>query len=261
MINHYEVPRGVAFDLDGVLADTRKAFGDSKEAGIQEVGREYSIPEMLEPRREILNESFGWGGSPLQIMEKVFERHGFPMDPILITKAFDYRTEHFHQACRNGLPMIPGAKATILGAYESELPFTITTASHETDVVLPFLEYHGLADYVSPQLIVGERAVGDRSKPHPFPYEESIRRLGFGDCPSRVMAIEDTARGIQSARGAGATAVAIATTFKMIEIDSWRGDQAPHHMVENHDALQAALFGGRTLLLPAGVQLEAVYEP
>ena len=107
------------------------------------------------------------------------------------------------------------------------LPVAVCSGAlrHEVDAVLAWLGLAGLPA----ALTTAEET--PRSKPDPAPYVLSLEKLGLG--ATGCVAIEDTARGVASAKGAGLAAVGVCHTMTARELMLAGADL----VVEGSDAL------------------------
>lgn len=108
-----------------------------------------------------------------------------------------------------GLRLLPGAKE-LLSAIPPDR-YTIVTSGTRR-LATKRLETVGLP--VPPAMISADEVAN--GKPHPEPYLAGAAQLGFAanDC----LVFEDAPSGIRSAQAAGATTIAIATTYPPAEI-------------------------------------------
>jgi HAD superfamily hydrolase (TIGR01509 family) len=127
------------------------------------------------------------------------ETIGLPEPPEEISAEVVRRLEERY---RSELPLLPGAVDAVRSAAE-RWPLALASSSNRELIDL-VLETSRLAPLFA--ATVSSEEV-ERGKPSPNVYLEAARRLGVP--PAAVVAIEDSAAGIASARAAGMAVVAI----------------------------------------------------
>jgi HAD superfamily hydrolase (TIGR01509 family) len=160
------------------------------------------------------------------------KRHGFPMDeprffaetagrtnaeiladmlPQLSTAEhavlYEEKEAIYRELAEPGLALIVGAAELAAQARERGLKLAVCTASGLLNMALAFQRF-GIAGWVD---TVTSPADGLRGKPHPDIFEEAARRLGVA--PADCIVFEDAPLGIEAARRAGMSAVALTTTM------------------------------------------------
>ncbi|WP_217213912.1 HAD family phosphatase [Streptomyces sp. AC550_RSS872] len=98
---------------------------------------------------------------------------------------------------------LPGVRRLVADAKRRGLPLAVASSSRATSVV-PHLQRFGLREAFD--VVVTKEDV-TRTKPAPDLYLLAARRLGVE--PSAVVAFEDSNRGVQAAKAAGAFCVAV----------------------------------------------------
>lgn len=198
--------RVALLDFDGTLADTIKAH---------EMARRQAMRELINPDRlsiftdELQVSAQGHGSHPHEIIGWLLKA-GNMYDETLLDRIVTRKKEVYEKMAQEGLPQVAGSVAFLGIAldYYEDVAIVTTAASNE---VIPFLDRHGVS-LPSKKIISGDRTLGDRTlyKPHPFLYQEALDTLKA--IPDRSFAIEDTSRGIASARRAGIDSVVGLTT-------------------------------------------------
>jgi HAD superfamily hydrolase (TIGR01509 family) len=113
----------------------------------------------------------------------------------------------------------PGAAACIV-RLGSEVPLAIASGAALDDIET-VLKGTGLRERFR-TVVAAEHT--PRSKPHPDPYRRAVdilREQGVVDddvSPRRIVAIEDSVWGLQSARDAGLRTVAVTTSYRAVEL-------------------------------------------
>lgn len=113
------------------------------------------------------------------------------------------------------LPVVPGVAEFVFAAARSA-KIAVVSGAIRSEIVAG-LEHAGLTGLV--QVIVSAEDV-PASKPDPAGFALGLRRLRalHGGAKWRAVAIEDSLRGLQAARGVGAGCVMLTTSFKPSEL-------------------------------------------
>ena len=179
----------VVFDLDGLLLDTEQVWDEVREALTRERGghwHERAQADMM-------------GMSSKEWPRYMQEELGVPDPPEEINRLV---VERMQERYRERLPLVDGAVEAVrrIGA---RWPLGLASSSNRPLIDLA-LELMGVADLF--QVTVSSEEV-ERGKPAPDVYVEAARRLEVR--PENVVAIEDSANGIRSAKAAGMRVIAI----------------------------------------------------
>ena len=188
--------QGVVFDFDGVIADTERLH----LAAYQQVfaRRGWHLDETSYFERYL--------GVSDAILIRMFAR-----DRGLSLSEHDERTfmqEKMHaylEVLREGNCLYPGAVECIRDAAR-QYPLAIASGSLRAEI-LHILDGNGLTDAF--QAIVSAENV-TRSKPAPDPYLAAARSLDLA--ADACLAIEDSSRGVESARAAGMRTIGVTTS-------------------------------------------------
>jgi sugar-phosphatase len=132
-----------------------------------------------------------------------------------------------------GLVVLPGA-ATVLASLPENRRAVVTSAGRE--LARRRLEHAKLR---VPRVLVAAEDVR-QGKPSPDGYLAAARQLGVQ--PSRCIVVEDTPAGVASGRTAGATVIALATTFPRKSL------QAATYVVDSLDEILIAKSGDSLLI-------------
>jgi HAD superfamily hydrolase (TIGR01509 family) len=183
------VIEAVVFDLDGLLLDTEQVWDEVREALTRERGghwHERAQADMM-------------GMSSKEWSPYMHEELGVPDPPEEINRLV---VERMQERYRESLPLVDGAVEAVrrIGA---RWPLGLASSSNRPLIDLA-LELMGVADFF--QVTVSSEEV-ERGKPAPDVYLEAVRRLGVGR--ENVVATEDSASGIRSAKAAGMHVIAI----------------------------------------------------
>lgn len=215
----------VAFDFDGVLVgiDTHsKARLQAFEEFAESTGDKRFIAS-----DELHEEAHLHGSHPPAIIGWVLQQQGLvkpdidPSEDPLTLAVVSRKTELYHAMVSDGLDATEGAVECVRWAAKTFAPekvAIVTTASHVE--VNPFLKRYDLKDIVG--VIVTKENVEGNLKPHPMAYDLAAQRFNID--PANCAAVEDSARGLQSAKSAGFVTFGITTTHTAEQL----GEDADH---------------------------------
>jgi beta-phosphoglucomutase-like phosphatase (HAD superfamily) len=183
-------PAAVIFDMDGLLFDTERLYGEAILTAAREVGCAMSreVFHQLVGRSHEVNHRF------------LLEHYGadYPLDALIAAWG-----RHFRALAAPGLPLKSGALDLLDLLDELRLPRAIaTSSSHET--VRRNLASHGLVDRFHGVVAHGDYADG---KPSPDPFLRAAECLGVA--PAFCLALEDSHNGVRSASAAGMMTVMV----------------------------------------------------
>ena len=119
----------------------------------------------------------------------------------------DEKETLYREFAAPSLALIAGAKNFVQQAKAAGLRLAVCTASTPQNMALAFQRF-GIDAWVE---TVVSPADGLRGKPHPDIFLEAARRLGIA--PEHCVVYEDAPLGVEGARRAGMTAVALTTTL------------------------------------------------
>lgn len=191
------VPQGVVFDFDGVIVNTEPLHLQASRDALATRGLEISDEEYYE--RYV-------GYDDVGMFKQLAIDRGLPwcsddLQEMLVAKAL-----RFEELEKSGAVLVPGAAECVRRMAELS-PLAVASGARPEEIER-MLARLNLRSYF--RTVVGS---GDTpfSKPAPDPYLEAASRLRAQ--PARTIAIEDTAAGLASARGAGLKCIGITTTF------------------------------------------------
>ncbi|MDF2231442.1 HAD-IA family hydrolase [Albimonas sp. CAU 1670] len=193
----------VIFDVDGTLAETEELHRAAFNAAFAEAGLDWTWD------REKYDELLAVEGG-LARMRHYAEIHR-PRDLANMEHAGDFERVHerkselFLSMMEEGAALRPGVARLIEDVRSSGLKLAAcTTSSRETfeALILNAFGFEALEWFAA----VVTREDVEAVKPDPAPYALAIKRLGVP--PQTAVAIEDSARGVASAGGAGLAVLA-----------------------------------------------------
>ena len=187
------LPRSVAavvFDMDGLLFDTEKLYGQAILTAASELD--------VEMTTEVFLRFVGtpWAHNRRQMLEAYGE--AYPAEELRVAWM-----RHFKLLVVDNLDLKPGVEALLDLLDELGLPRAIaTSSSHGT--VEHHLGEHGLAGRFHHVVAAGDYT---NSKPAPDPFLLAARKLGVD--PRDCLALEDSLNGVRSASSAGMMTVMV----------------------------------------------------
>jgi HAD superfamily hydrolase (TIGR01509 family) len=183
-------PAAVVFDMDGLLFDNERLYGEAILTAAREVGCAMSHDVFLQliGRSREVNHRF------------LIEHYGadYPLEALIATWG-----RHFRALVEADLPLKPGAVELLDLLDTLRLPRVIAT-SNSHSAVRRNLDSHGLADRFHGIVAHGDYANG---KPAPDPFLKAAERLGVA--PALCLALEDSHNGIRAASAAGMMAIMV----------------------------------------------------
>jgi beta-phosphoglucomutase len=183
--------RGVVFDMDGVIIDSHPAHRLAWKSFLQGVGRETSDEELdfiLEgcKRAEILRHFLG-ELAPEQIAE------------------YGNRKDELLQRHSDAVQAMPGVVEFLDRLSEAGIPSAVATSASRRRAV-GTLEELGLANCFH-AIVTGDDV--SAGKPDPAIYQLAAQHLR--ESPEHLLAVEDAASGVKSARAAGMRCLGVAS--------------------------------------------------
>ena len=187
------LPRPVAavvFDMDGLLFDTEKLYGQAILTAAGELG--------VEMTTEVFLRFIGtpWAHNRQQMLEAYGE--AYPAEELRVAWM-----RHFKLLVADNLDLKPGVGTLLDLLDELSLPRAIATSSSHSTVV-HHLGEHGLADRFHYVVAAGDYA---NSKPAPDPFLMAAQKIGVD--PRDCLALEDSLNGVRSASSAGMMTVMV----------------------------------------------------
>jgi HAD superfamily hydrolase (TIGR01509 family) len=183
-------PRGVTFDLDGLLVNTEELYQDVGTELLRRRGKPFE-PELLDRMM----------GRPQQVSLRIMiDWHGLG-DSVEALAA--ETKEIFTSYLDSRLAPMPGAVALLDTLAAARIPFGVATSSGP-DFAHDVLGRVGFLDRMGFVLTCNDVREG---KPHPEIYLAAAGRLGV--VPRQMLVLEDSHNGCKAAVAAGAVAVAV----------------------------------------------------
>lgn len=199
--------KAIVFDFDGVIVNSEPLHYRAFLRVAKPLGVEFTYDEYLaryigyddrDAFRVMLGLQAGVPGSEQQQAQ--------------VCQLIEAKALAFEEVVHEGIETIPGI-VDVVEEAAAAMPIAIASGATRRDITL-ILEKLGLRDRF---LTIVSADVVDRSKPDPASYTLAVRRLQelnpLADLrPKDCLSIEDTAAGIESARGAGLKTLGLATS-------------------------------------------------
>ena len=183
-------PRGVTFDLDGLLVNTEELYQDVGTELLRRRGKPFE-PELLDRMM----------GRPQQVSLRIMIDWHSLNDTVegLAAETKEIFTSYLDAR----LAPMPGAVALLDSLEAARIPFGVATSSGP-DFAYDVLGRVGFLDRMGFVLTCNDVREG---KPHPEIYLAAAGRLGV--IPRQMLVLEDSHNGCKAAVAAGAVAVAV----------------------------------------------------
>jgi beta-phosphoglucomutase len=180
--------QGLVFDFDGVVVDSEPLHEAALLGAVRALGMDFT-------HRQYVEEYIGYDDR--DVLRAVSRDSGKAISAADNSRFHDLKKHAFLEVIdKGGVRPFPGS-VELIRAAAKELPIAVCSGArlHE---ILPILDRLGVRDLF--KTVVAADDV-EHSKPDPAPYLLTAERLGIA--PSRLVAIEDTPTGIESAITAG----------------------------------------------------------
>ena len=211
------------FDMDGVILDSMPWHVKAWQHALAEFG--------CRVREELLY--LHEGAIEPSTAAEIFHENGCRMDEEKFLLVLGRQIEIFNSEFRMHVKIYDEVPDMLADLKRSGQELAIVTSSH-SDIMEEILP-------VSIKKMLSSIITGDkvpRRKPWPDPYLAAMRNLG--QTPENCCVIENAPAGIESARAAGMTCVAIKTTLDEHHL------RRAHHIVNSHNDLRKLLSFGRS---------------
>jgi len=195
--------KAIVFDFDGVVVDSEPVHYQA----FIEIGREIGVTFDYD---HYLRHYIGFDDR--DAIRTMLAEAGLPAGDDRIAELRNQKQQVFERLVSQGAAAIPGAVELIDEAH-AQIPIAVGSGATSLDIELMLVSLDRRDRF---EVIVSADHVG-RSKPDPATYRMAVEQLAarhpdLGLLPQDCLAIEDTAAGIESARGAGLMTLGIATT-------------------------------------------------
>lgn len=222
----------VAFDFDCTLADSFSTHMKARMEAFKEQGYGHITEAEHAKGHTYGTTSPSIIGGILKSTGVINSEANVNEDPV-VGAILDIKMQKYSEIVQKGVDPIPGAIEFVANLPKRYKLAIVTTASL-TDV-LPFLEKHDLRRRFNEELLITEETAAAESlelKPAPDEYELARKRLGIEE-PARMLAVEDSTAGIESAKRAGATVLALLTTNSREVLEAMPEELKPDYIVKD----------------------------
>ena len=195
--------QAIVFDFDGVIANSEPLHLLAFQQALAEDGVELSATDYY---------SRYLGYDDVGMFEALGRDRGMPMESERVTELVLRKGDRMQDLLRSGSVVFPGALEFIREAAAA-VPIAIASGAlrHEIDEIL---DAAGIALLFKTIVASGDTP---ESKPSPAPYQLAFEQLRAetGELldPRRIVAIEDSRWGLESARGAGLRCVGVTNSY------------------------------------------------
>jgi HAD superfamily hydrolase (TIGR01509 family) len=184
-------PEAILFDADGTLFESEKlSFEASRLTALEVHGFELTW-EMFE--QNVIRDS--------KNTNELLEMHGLVVDPEQIQLK---KRGYLEQLINEQLEPMPGVTDFLSWCSQYAVRCVVVSANRQT-ALRTSLQKLDIAQYFKE--IISFEDTGTRRKPDPHPYQLGLILAGV--MPEHALAVEDTAKGISSAHGAGLQCIGI----------------------------------------------------
>ncbi|MCX7742298.1 MAG: HAD-IA family hydrolase [Tepidimonas sp.] len=199
------------FDVDGTLADTERVHLAAFNAAFAAEGLDWQWDEALYTR---LLEVSGGKERIRHYWQQVHpERQDIDGTELraLIDRLHEIKTAYYEEAVRQGAVQLrPGVLELIEQARRAGLRLAIATTTSPVNIAALLRSAMG-PDWQLAFEVIEDASTAPRKKPHPQVYLQTLARLNLP--AAQALALEDSANGLQAARGAGLLTVITRNVF------------------------------------------------
>lgn len=203
--------RAIILDLDGLVVDTEPIHRDCFRKVLKEqFGIDYTDEKY---RVEYL------GLSDREFLDKVLSEYNIKLERRQKNKLIEMKEESSLEVLKRNIPLIKGVKSFV-EKMVSKYPLAICTGGLKKEVMF-ILDQLGWNELFNPIITSADVRWG---KPHPqgyvLAYEGLCERKRWTPIlqPRQCLALEDSPKGVQSAKGAGITCVAVTNSYTAGEL-------------------------------------------
>lgn len=228
----------IAFDFDGTLADTERTHMAARIEAYRQLGDELGDERYAAISVRVHEAASLHGSHPESINAWIMRQAGIVSDAQdeRVHAVVERKNQLYWEITARGMDEVPGAVRFVRkAAVRRPGKLAIVTTAHRQQEVMPFLMRHKLNRTFPDASIVAREDV-EHLKPHPEGYERAAEILRVKSA-ERLLVIEDSPRGIESAKAAGALVVGIMTTRTAAELAGADVQHKPNAIARNYDEL------------------------
>jgi beta-phosphoglucomutase len=189
--------KAILFDMDGVLVDSMSYHMQS-------------WMQLLEKLGIVVTERFIYeheGAMGLDIIENLFHKSGLPVDGKRIEEIYEQQNRIFREEYLTKVRLYPETMTLIDRFQQCGLRLGLVTSSR-MNLVEQIWEDHQVRNRFDTIVTADDVK---RFKPNPDPYLKALEKLQ--EEPESCLVVENAPAGIQSAKAAGLTCYAVASTL------------------------------------------------
>lgn len=245
----------IAFDYDGVLADSISVHTTARFEAYRTMSERTGDHRYAQVLPQLHQKAHHHGTTPEQInawllAEACIIESADELESPEVQTIVDIKNEIYAKHTQEGHTPMYGALDIVSKTHEAlDGRIAIVTTAAE-DEVQPYLARHHLVRKFSRDRLIFGTDVTNK-KPDPEAYERAIEQLGVSE-PGKMLVIEDTPQGIEAANRAGAITMAVATTYRQVQLRELEGVQAPDIITASLGSAIERLFPrtklGRTVI-------------
>ena len=189
----------VVFDFDGIIVDSEPMHFRAFNTALQPLNIQISWKDYCETYI---------GYDDRDAFRAIFKNNGIKKCARDVKHLIEEKAKVFQTYVHNGeATPLPGA-VELIQSIPNRLPVALCSGALREDID-PIIKNLGIANAFC-EIVTAENT--PKSKPHPAPYQLTLKRLGIEE-PASVVAIEDTPAGIMSAKGAGLKVLAVTNSY------------------------------------------------
>ncbi len=187
--------KGVLFDLDGTLIDSRRDIAACVNYTLAELGGGH-LPLSI----EIVEQMVGDG------VRQLLTRAAGPLDEPTMKRALEIFLPYYLDHCADTTQLYPNVLATLKALAPRGLAVVTNKPMAHTEKTLKAL---GMENFFP--VVLGGDSLSTR-KPDPAPVLEAVRQLGIS--PGQALMVGDSPMDIHAARSAGVRVAAVTYGFR-----------------------------------------------
>jgi len=192
--------RAIIFDFNGVICDDEPIHFKATSRVLAELGIFLSD--------EDYNQNFLGCADRESFAKIISERGNRPIGSAELEELITRKSDYYLEVVSGGPPFVSGAIEFIREASRSYwLAIASGALRREIDFVL---RAGGVCDFFRVIISADDTT---HSKPHPEVYQKVLERMNVDLLPENCVAIEDSARGVVSAKSAGMKCLALTTSL------------------------------------------------
>lgn len=185
-------PRGVIWDMDGVLVNTGDFHFQAWQASLSEFKLSITLEEF--------QSTFGMNNA--LILKTLYGIEPGTAQSIQIS---DRKETLFREAARGNTVLLPGVREWLERLHQQGINQAIATSAPPMNIEV-LLEGLQIDSYLT-AIVSGDHLKG---KPDPAVFIKAAREIGIA--PERCIVVEDAVAGVAGARNAGMKCIAVTTT-------------------------------------------------